>query len=80
MYTSAPLESRRFGIAGTLVAPKVCLLASHLIKVFYLIKPATVCSENKVLPKNLDLTDLVFQSQYRGQHRSSPEAKCQKVP
>ena len=38
--------------------------------VFYFIKLAIVCSENKVLPKNLVLTDLICQSQYRGQHRS----------
>ena len=39
-------------------------------KCLNLIKPAIVCSENKVLPKNFVLTDLVCQSQYRGQHRS----------
>ena len=45
------------------------LVFSHQ-NVFYLIKPAIVCSENKVLPKNPVLTDLVCQSHYRGQHRS----------
>ena len=45
------------------------LVFSHQ-NVFYLIKPAIVCSENKVWPKNPVKTDLVCQSQYRGQHRS----------